>query len=105
MRGPRAPGRRERGKAPQDTETFALLSCAGTLAASIKSNVSPNIARNSWMEVFGLGDIFLWVDVRVDVARTTKNASSSEECGPARCLVGLGRAEAVARARGSATRL
>ena len=57
------------------------------------------------MEVFGLGDIFLWFDVRVDVAHTTQNAFSSKECGPARGLVYLGRAEAVARARGSATRV
>ena len=70
--------------------------------ASIKSNVSLTIARNSLIEVFGLGNHFLAVrerrPVRVDVVHATKNASSSKESGPVRGPVGLGRAEAFSRA-------
>ena len=70
--------------------------------ASIKSNVSLTIARNSLIEVFGLGNLFLAVrerrPVRVDVVHATKNASSSKESGPVRGPVGLGRAEAFSRA-------
>ena len=77
--------------------------------ASIKSNVSLTIARNSLIEVFGLGNHFLAVrerrPVRVDVVHATKNASSSKESGPVRGPVGLGRAEAFSRVRGTATRL
>ena len=43
--------------------------------------------------------------VRVDVVHITKNASSSKESGPVRGPVGLGRAEAVSPARGTAARL
>ena len=70
--------------------------------ASIKSNVSLTIARNSLIEVFGLGNHFLAVrerrPVRVDVVHATKNASSSKESGPVRGPVGLGHAEAFSRA-------
>ena len=78
-------------------------------AASIKSNVSLTNAWNSLIEVFGLGNHFLAVrerrPVRVDVVHATKNASSSKESGPVRGPVGLGRAEAFSRVRGTATRL